>query len=188
MTAPHVGPGAFKPYKPAIEIKEAHKPSYAFLSYNPPFQRDHSPDTFQRVTSFSELHRKGPIINDIPKDVALTVVPDSRNKHLQALVKEKMTRIYPKLAVEKFSSSVLEEFPVITRQEQDLFEETSLTRSPSLKSFRQNSLSSSASSSPFTAPPLQYSFSKANLMKQESKARHLASLAMSSEDDDDDDY
>jgi hypothetical protein len=179
MTAPHVGPGTFKPHKPAIEIKEAEKPSYAFLSYNPPFRRDHSPDTFQRITSFSELHRKGPTINDIPKDVSLTVVPDSRNKHLQTLVKEKMTRIYPKLAVKKFSSSVLEEFPAANSSQELDIEENSLTRSPSLKSFRQNSLSSCVSPA-----PLLYSFSKANLMKQQSKARHLASLAMSSDDDD----
>jgi len=101
-TASHVGPSTYDHHKPAIAVKEPHKPSYAFLSYNPPFTRDPSPDTFQRVASFSELHTKGPIFSEELKATAVQA-GEGRNRHLQKIVKEKMTKIYPKLAEKKFS-------------------------------------------------------------------------------------
>ncbi len=98
-TAPHVGPGTFSDaYKPAIEVKRPDFPSYAFISYKPSHHRPASPDTFLPIPKFTEVHRKGPVFSEEVKQDAA----DSRNRFLQKIVKEKMTKIYPKLAAKKF--------------------------------------------------------------------------------------
>eukprot|EP01040_Poterioochromonas_malhamensis_P009467 gene9467-10281_t len=103
-TAPHVGPGTFNHHKPAVAVKDPDRLSVAFLSPKPPLPRQSSPDTFMRVPSFAELHTKGPFFSEVVKESSMGE-GDSRNRHLQNIVVEKMTQIYPKLAEKKFASS-----------------------------------------------------------------------------------
>jgi hypothetical protein len=59
-----------------------------------------SPQTFQRVKSF-KTHRKGPIFSD---EIRSAGSGEGRSRYLRKLMKEKMKRIYPRLATKKFSA------------------------------------------------------------------------------------
>ena len=104
-TAPHIGPGAFNPYRPSIEVKEPHKKSLAFLSYKAPLPRPYSPDTFLPPQEFIKMNTKGPFFSEVVKEST----GDSRNKHLETIVKEKMTKIYPRLATKKWTAQELQD-------------------------------------------------------------------------------
>jgi DNA-binding protein len=153
MTAPHIGPGAFQnAFKPAIEIKSPDKYSLAFMTYNPPFQRNASPDTFQRVKSFTETHRKGPIFSD---EIRSAGPGEGRSRHLKKLVKEKMTRIYPRLATKKFSAEEMKEIQM-------------MSESLDNKNNNNNNSSSILRMSSRDIQPLSRGVSIANLSRQQS--------------------
>jgi hypothetical protein len=105
-TAPHIGPGTFSDvYKSAVEVVRPDHLSLAFLASRIDYTRVPIPDPHEKPKSFAEANRKGPIIptERNPADGS------ARNEHLAKIVKEKMTRIYPKLASKKFPEKKAED-------------------------------------------------------------------------------
>jgi hypothetical protein len=111
-----------------------------------------SPDTFQRVKSFTETHRKGPIFSD---EIRSAGPGEGRSRHLKKLVKEKMTRIYPRLATKKFSAEEMKEIQM-------------MSESLDNKNNNNNNSSSILRMSSRDIQPLSRGVSIANLSRQQS--------------------
>ena len=90
-----IGPGSFPgAWKDSIEIKEKDKVSYYMLRGRKPEIREPAPDLLDGIKPFSAVHRKGPTFDKQGMSTG--------NLVLQTIVKEKLSKIYPKLAKEKF--------------------------------------------------------------------------------------
>lgn len=90
-----IGPGSFPgAWRDSIEIKEKDKVSYYMLRGRKPVIREAAPDLLDGIKPFSEVHRKGPIFDKQGISTG--------NLVLQTIVKDKLTKIYPQLAREKF--------------------------------------------------------------------------------------
>lgn len=91
----NIGPGSFPgAYPRALEVRRPDRPSHFILRGRPQHTRPPLPDLTEPLLPFSERHKAGPVF-DRHKVGGGSVV-------LQAVVKEKMTQIYPKLAQQKF--------------------------------------------------------------------------------------
>ena len=91
----HGGPGAFPGAHPeSIHIKNPHKPSHFLRGGRPSDLRKPMPDLTEQVIPFAERHKKGPTFDKH--------IIGGGNVVLQGIVKEKMKKIYPKLADQKF--------------------------------------------------------------------------------------
>lgn len=102
-TAPHVGPGTFtKAYTPAVVVKNPDQLSLAFLTSRLDYTRAPLPDATEKLKSFAEVNKKGPIFST---ERTSSDNASARNRHLTNIVKEKLQRIYPKLASKKFPSN-----------------------------------------------------------------------------------
>jgi hypothetical protein len=101
VSAAHIGPGSFpNAYKPAVIVNRPGHPSLAFLSGRTVSVRDAVPDSLDIPQPFAMVNRKGPTIgNEKAPGVG------GRNEHLAKIVKDKMTKIYPRLANVKFRST-----------------------------------------------------------------------------------
>lgn len=92
-----IGPGSFPgAYAEAIEIKYPDRPSHFILRGRPDDTRPAIPELTEPMLTFAERHRSGPIFEK--QKVG------GGNVVLQAIVKDKMEKIYPKLAKTKYPS------------------------------------------------------------------------------------
>ena len=90
-----IGPCSFPgAHIQAIQIKQPDRPSHFILRGRPSDVRAPVPVLTEEVKPFSEMHQSGPIFE---KNVV-----GGGNVVLQAIVKQKMQQIYPKLADQKF--------------------------------------------------------------------------------------
>lgn len=90
-----IGPCSFPgAHIEAIQIKQPDRPSHFLLRGRPSDVRAPAPDLTQQMKSFSETHQSGPIFEKH--------IVGGGNVVLQAIVKQKMQKIYPKLADQKY--------------------------------------------------------------------------------------
>ncbi len=89
----HLGPGSFS-FPVAIEVKRPDQNSLAFLRDRVLYVRPAGPEKTEKIKPFAEQHTHGPVFN--------TYGAVKGNPHMQNLVKQKMTQIYPRLAKKKF--------------------------------------------------------------------------------------
>lgn len=90
-----IGPCSFPgAHVQAIQIKNPDRPSHFILRGRPSAVRPPVPALTEEMKSFAELHQSGPVFekNSV----------GGGNVVLQEIVKQKMKKIYPKLADQKF--------------------------------------------------------------------------------------
>jgi hypothetical protein len=91
-----IGPGSFPAaHRDSIEIKNPDRPSHFVLRGRKPHIRDPLPDQEVGYKAFSETHTKGPTFDKH--------IIGGGNVVMQAMVKTKITQIYPRLAEQKFT-------------------------------------------------------------------------------------
>jgi len=91
----NIGPGSFPgAHATSLVVVQPDRPSHFILRGRPQHVRRPVPDLTEPVLPFAERHKSGPIFDKH--------VISGGNVVLAAIVKERMTKIYPKLAEKKF--------------------------------------------------------------------------------------
>lgn len=94
-TSGTIGPGAFPGADThSLVVRNPDRPSHFILRGRPDDTRTPLPDLTEPIKSFAERHRAGPIFEKHSVG--------GGNVVLQQIVRNKMTKIYPKLAKSKF--------------------------------------------------------------------------------------
>lgn len=89
------GPGAYPGVEePSIVVKDPHLQSRPFRQERQFHVRQAMPPLTQPYPRFSEVHRSGPLLQ--------VGVTEGKSAWMQSLVKQKMAKIYPRLAKKKF--------------------------------------------------------------------------------------